>query len=75
MCSSRWPLAGSRQSGHGQLSRSQTAGMPTRGGLVAWLGMGAPFLIGGGEILSRVTCQKVPANGRRRVFADRPDQR
>ncbi len=46
MCSSRWPLTGSRQSGHGQLSRSQTAGMPTRGGLVAWLGMGAPFMIG-----------------------------
>jgi hypothetical protein len=49
MCTSRWPLAGSQQSGHGQLSRSQIAGMPTRCGLVAWLGMDAPLMIGYGR--------------------------
>ena len=49
--------------------------MPTRGGLVAWLGMGAPFMIGYRKIPSRLARRKVPANGKRRVFADPPDQR
>jgi hypothetical protein len=32
-------------------------------------------MIGYREIFSRVACRKAAANGKRRVFADRPDQR